>query len=115
MSGNDVLLLLLLEEIEEEEILLLNCKDNAEVHPIYKQRLEEGCYRILINRNLVTDDRKLREYFRLNIAQFNFILDLVRDDIKSDGSHGYQYPITPEEKLALTLRYVIITVHSIML
>lgn len=97
---------LLLEEIDDEEILLHHCEDNVDVHPMFKTRSEESCFHILVNRHLIKDDQKFREYFRLNISQFNYVLELVKEDIKTDGSQRYQYPITPEEKLAVTLRYV---------
>ncbi|KAF5277575.1 hypothetical protein FQR65_LT15952 [Abscondita terminalis] len=91
--------------IEDEEILLQLRERNAETHPIFQTRTEEGCFEALINRHLLKDDEKFREYFRLNIAQFNYILVcLVKEDLKKDSSPRYPYPISPDEELALTLR-----------
>lgn len=105
---NNLLLHLLLEEIdEEEEIILLQQNTderNADVHPIFQRRREEGYFNILINRHLLQDEKKFREFFRLNIGQFNYILDLIKEDIRKDSSSKYPYPITPDEKLAVTLR-----------
>ncbi|KAJ4427578.1 hypothetical protein ANN_25226 [Periplaneta americana] len=44
--------------------------------------------------------------WRLNIAQFNCVLDLIKDDLKKDSSIRYLYSITLDEKLAITLRTV---------
>lgn len=106
MSKNDKLLLLLLEENEEEEILLqqLMSQRNAEVHSLFKTRLGEGYFTTLINRHLLEDDKKFREFFRLNIAQFNYILNLIKEDIQTNSSNKHPYPISPDEKLAITLR-----------
>ncbi|KAJ8936944.1 hypothetical protein NQ314_012125 [Rhamnusium bicolor] len=106
---NNILLHVLLEEIdEEEEIILLQQnadKGNAEIHPILERTTEEVFFTILINRHLLKDDKKFREFFRLNIAQFNHILDLIKEDIRKDSSNKYPYPITPDEKLA-ALRFM---------
>jgi len=69
-----VLLRFLLEEIEEEEDLLLGELNirNADVHPMFKLRQQEGYFNILIRRHLSGDDVKFREFFRLNREQFFF-------------------------------------------
>lgn len=105
MSERDMLLYLLLEENEDEEILFHNIHGvNADPHPMFQSRRDEGCFTTLINRHLLEDERKFREFFRLNIAQFNYILDLIKEDIRKDSSNRFPYPITPDEKLAVTLR-----------
>ena len=105
---NDLLLLYpLLEEIDEEEEILMQLNNHekiAEVHPIFKRRSEEGYFNNLINQHLLKDEKKFREFFRLNIAQFNFILDVIKEDITKNSSNKYPYPITLDEKLAVTLR-----------
>ncbi|KAL4148660.1 hypothetical protein QTP88_002834 [Uroleucon formosanum] len=68
---------LLLEEIEEEEFLieqLLVEQSNANEYPLFTSRPEEGFFEILVNRHLIHDDKKFREFFRLNIDQFNYII-----------------------------------------
>lgn len=106
MSEREMLLYLLLEENEEEEMVLqqINNERNAETHIIFKTRPEEGYFTVLINRHLLQDDKKFREFFRLNIAQFNYVLDLVKDNLKKDSTNRFPYPITPDQKLAVTLR-----------
>ena len=89
----------------EEEILVEELtKQNARVHTMFERRQEKGFYEILVNRHLIHDESKFREFLRLNITQFNCTLDLVRDLLLTESSNRYQYPIAPEEKLAITLR-----------
>lgn len=104
---DNLIMYLLLEEEEDEEILLQLVKlknSNAPVNLIFKQRRDEGCYTTLINRHLQQDDVKFREYFRFNKAQFNFLIDLIKNDIKTEPYNRVQYPITAEEQLAIVLR-----------
>lgn len=71
---------------------------------MFTRRLEEGYYNLLINNHLKADERKFREFFRLNPDQFQFVLSLIEEDITIQGTHFVKYPITSEEKFALTLR-----------
>ncbi|KAL4084776.1 hypothetical protein QTP88_027681 [Uroleucon formosanum] len=92
----ELLSYLLLEEIEEEEFLieqLLVEQSNANEHPLFTSR-PEGFFEILVNRHLIHDDKKFREFFRLNIDQFNYILQLIEKDITVDSSNRHPYPIT---------------------
>jgi hypothetical protein len=74
MSQRELLSYLLLEEIEEEEFLieeLLVEQGNANEHPSFTPRPEEGFFEILVNRHLIHDDKKFREFFRLiNLITF---------------------------------------------
>lgn len=98
---------LLLEEMDEEELLmeeLMQEKRNEDEHPLFKSRPNEGFFEILINRHLIHDEKKFREFFRLNVDQFNYVLDLIKNDIIVDSTNRHPYPITAAEKLAITLR-----------
>jgi hypothetical protein len=99
--------LLMLEEEEDDEILHLNLNENGgniSVHDMFKARSEEGLNTILINRHLMKDERKFREFFRLNVRQFNYVLKLVEDKMRHQSCNRVSHPITPAEKLAVTLR-----------
>lgn len=76
------------------------------VHQMFKARNEEGCFLQLITNHLRQDIEKFREYFRLAPSQFYFILSLIEEDIKNTAYNRNLYPISPEEKLAVTLRKV---------
>lgn len=42
---------------------------------------------LIFSHYLLTDDRQFRVYFRLNIVQFHYVLDLLKGDIKTNGSN----------------------------
>ena len=58
----------------------------------YTPYIEEGVRRFLYNPHLLQDDRIFWQFFRLNIAQFNYILDLIKDSLKKGSSSRYLYP-----------------------
>lgn len=64
----------------------------------------EGYHEILINGHLKNYEIKLREFFRINRIQFNFILNLIRDDLALNPTFFIRKPISPQEKLTVTFR-----------
>lgn len=102
---NLLIKLLLLEEIDDEEILV-ECifQKNKKMHNIFQTRKTEGFFNVLIEKHLLRDEKKFREFFRLSCDQFVYVLNLIEDDIKSNSYNRHKEPISPSEKLALTLR-----------
>lgn len=102
----DFLKYLLLEEefADEEDELLLELLKNEEPDNIFKTRKSEGAYEVLIKRHLSKNKAKFREYFRLTPALFNEVLNYIRNDIETKPCNRHIKPITPEEKLSITLR-----------
>jgi hypothetical protein len=49
---------------------------------------------------------KIREHYRINIKTFNFILDSVKDNLRSYSN--FRKCIEAEEKLTVALRYVLV-------
>ena len=99
--------LLLAEEIEEEQLVMdMYGKKRAQTHYIFNLRSEEGMYNQLIVQHLREDPKKFSEFFRLSSDQFDFLVELVKDDLSKQSTNFRLYPITPEEKIAVTLRYV---------
>lgn len=98
-------LILLQEEEEDEELMLLHhvLQKRRGIHNMFLKRTEEGYCKLLID-HLKKDGKKFREFFRLNLDQFHFVLALIQDDLTKPGTNAVPLPITPEEKLALTLR-----------
>ncbi|KAJ8889813.1 hypothetical protein PR048_009317 [Dryococelus australis] len=47
-------------------------------------RNSEGVYNILIKRHLLHDDEKFRAFFRLNIQNFDFVLELVKEELTTE-------------------------------
>ncbi|XP_022906222.1 uncharacterized protein [Onthophagus taurus] len=105
MDRKTLAALILLEEEEDDDIrLLLSIREDTS--ELYKSRNQEGYFEILIRNHLNADDEKFRSFFRLNKEQFNFVLNLVHADLKKQSTNCVKNPISPEEKLALTLRFL---------
>jgi len=51
-------------------------------------------------------ETKFREFFRVLRDIFLFILTEIREDITTRSCNRWQTPISAEQKLCLTLRYV---------
>nr|XP_023018037.1 uncharacterized protein LOC111507039 [Leptinotarsa decemlineata] len=108
MDKNNLLQLMLIQEEEEdEEHMLLHhiFQKRRGIQNLFVKRREEGYFKLLIAL-LKTDDSKFRECFRLNLDQFHFVVALIRDDLTKPGTNAVPLPITAEEKLALTLRFM---------
>ncbi|VVC26297.1 Hypothetical protein CINCED_3A021485 [Cinara cedri] len=100
-----IIKLLLLQQVEEEQTIIKYAptKNKNEVHETYLARKAEGFFSVLIEKRLWRDETKFREFFRLNWDQFNYILNLVVEGIKTNPSIKIIKPITAAEKLAVTL------------
>jgi len=102
-----MLIKLLLEEINEEETIIehaIKLNNMKKTHNLFLTRKIEGFYNILIEKHLFKDEQKFREFFRLSYDQFNYVLNIIEDDIKINPSNRVRQPITPAEKLTITLR-----------
>jgi len=107
MDNNQLIQWLLLEEADDDDIYLqylVNPKPKSRPNPLFKTRREEGYHQILINGHLRLDEKKFREFFRLNRGQFDYILSIIEGDLTTIPTPFVPKPITPEEKLAVTLR-----------
>lgn len=104
MSTLDVLL----EEEEDDDLILLLLTHNnvgkKKVNALFTTRSLEGFSTILINRHLINDEEKFRLFFRLNVNQFNYVLSMIEAVVKREPYNRVRKPITPAEKLAVTLR-----------
>ncbi|KAJ8970272.1 hypothetical protein NQ314_001302 [Rhamnusium bicolor] len=100
----ETLTALVLIEDEYDDILRLLLSTREEAHELYRSRSQEGYYRILIKTHLAADDEKFRCFLRLNRDQFDSVLNLIHVHLKKQSTNSVKIPITPKEKLALTLR-----------
>ncbi|XP_063219239.1 uncharacterized protein LOC134531043 [Bacillus rossius redtenbacheri] len=94
----------LLEEDADDD-LLLSCflEDDSD---IFRRREDEGCYSVLILRHLIDNETKFREYFRVSTEIFDTILGFVKEDITRLQCNRVKRPISAEQKLCLTLRFM---------
>lgn len=95
------------QQFEEDVLLLLLLKERKKrkaVHAMYKQRSREGALNILIDRYLMDDDTKFREYFRLSRHLFESVLEIIENDLKGIPTTWIREPMTPRLKFCITMR-----------
>ena len=96
---------LLAEEIEDEEVILqMYGGKRAKIHLMFELRNKEGIFQRLITNHLREDHNMFAEFFRLSVEQFDFLVELIKDDLSRKSYNRNLYPVTPEEKIAITLR-----------
>ena len=72
------------------------------IHPINKDREHFGEFQHLFTAFKQDEDR-FKSYFRMTLSTFEYILNLVKDEISKQNT-GFRNAIGAEERLALTLR-----------
>lgn len=100
-------ILLLLEEEAEEEycaLHLLKYRKRRKVDEMFLKRRQEGAFKLLIEPRLSDNDNKFREYFRVNKELFATVLSYIECDIARNPYNRQHFPISPKEKLCITLR-----------
>jgi hypothetical protein len=75
------------------------------VHPINIKRPDFGIFSHFYP-DLLKDEEKFHGFFGMNIEQFCRLSQLVGEDIQKQNTN-YSRAITPEERLAISLRYVL--------
>lgn len=73
-------------------------------HSLYRERLTHGEYHNLFT-NLKQDPKKFYEFVRMSLGCFNYILQHVETSLNKNWCNLHSRPISPEEKLVITLRY----------
>lgn len=96
------------EECDEEVNVLTKkfCSIRSKVSDVFSSREDEGVFQLLINKHLLDDEVKFKSYFRFTRHQFYYLLEMVEGLLTCEPSNRVKRPISPAEKLALTLRYV---------
>ena len=90
---------------EDEAVILESYSNNRKsISTMFLNRQEEGAYNILINKHLLDEEEKFQRYFRLTREQFNLIFNDIKDDLYISPCNRVMAPISPAEKLAVTLR-----------
>lgn len=107
-SGNKVVLaatnILFSEKEDDDMLLLLLNSDRKKTSDLFRKRSEQGYFNLLINQHLLNNEEMFRQFFRLNKSQFYFVLGIIQESLTKFGTPAVKYPISPEEKLGLTLR-----------
>ncbi|XP_050503588.1 uncharacterized protein LOC126882658 [Diabrotica virgifera virgifera] len=97
-------------ESEEDLILLVALADEEDqrkrkiwTHEINLERHQKGEFHTLVVPQLRNDEKRFYKYFRMKIAYFDEIVNLIREDI-SELDINFRESISAEERLAITLR-----------
>ena len=72
------------------------------IHPVLQERRQKGDYLSLIQ-ELRDDPAFFQRYFRLSVAQFDVVLELLRPDIQLQNTR-WRSSIDPGQQLAITPR-----------
>lgn len=103
---SDAKKLLILQLLEPSVFLTHNLLMNRDkewwVHPINVKRETCGEFHLLFP-DLKQDEQRFQSYFRMLPQTFYAILDLITVDLQKQETN-YRKPVSPEERLALTLR-----------
>lgn len=98
------LLLIKYLEDDEEDDRILKTFVRKPACRMFLKRQDEGAFNILLKNHLIDEEEKFKRYFRFTREQFNFILNDIKDDLEAHPYNRVKTPITPAEKLAVTLR-----------
>lgn len=104
-KNNLIAIALLLDEEELKSAVTKTASRKRKrfwVHETWKKRGTEGEFNTLY-KELVDDEHKFYEYFRMSMYSFNVLLNKVNDDIEKKTTF-WRKPIPPKERLAVTLR-----------
>jgi len=96
-----IIAIILDEETEEEK----TPKRRKWVHEAWKKRDSEGEI-LTLYKKLIEDGTKFYQYFRMSEYCFNTLLEKLYVYLKKKDTH-WRKAITPKERLAVCLRYVI--------
>lgn len=92
------------DDIDTLVLLLTEKKRRRSSHALYRQRSVDGAYNVLVDRYLMDDDTKFREYFRLTPHLFSSVLELIKSEVDGIPTNWLPKPITAHQKLCITLR-----------
>ena len=76
------------------------------VNPLNKKRNELGEYHMLFN-EMKQQEERFQSYLRMSPKTFQYILDKIESKLQKEWCNLHPRPIYPEERLVVTLRYLI--------
>jgi hypothetical protein len=79
------------------------------IHQLWESRTDGEYFKLCKKLREFPD--KFREYYRMNMNTFDYILDSVKDDLQ--GYSNFRKCIEAEEKLTVACRYVLVMVVRI--
>lgn len=99
MDAKNLLLFFLLDEDVDED---LKRKEKRKIHSnMIRSREKEGAYSVLVERHLLDNEEKFREYTRFTLHLFHGILNIISDDLKKEPTSLCKVTISPAQKLCI--------------
>ncbi|GFY37600.1 hypothetical protein TNIN_414991 [Trichonephila inaurata madagascariensis] len=93
-----------MDDLDVALVMSLEDEQSSEESELFKNRSSEGAFQILVRRHLHCNDEKFRQYFRLKLVLFDYVLNNIRDELTSNPYNRHKKPICPEEKLCILVR-----------
>ena len=81
------------------------------VHKIIRKRQELGEFHRQFVQELRLDQQRFLQYFRMTPETFDNLLHVVGPHIRKQTTN-YRKPISPEQRLAICLRYFVMILYS---
>lgn len=100
--SNEELLMIAVLLDEEEQQQIRRPTRNVWVHTAWKKRDFEGEFTTLY-KELVDDESKFYQYFRMTMYSFNKLLNYIKNEIQRQDTR-FRKCISPRHRLAVTLR-----------
>jgi hypothetical protein len=101
-SNEELAMIALILDEEESEKIKKQTR-NLWVHPAWQKRSVEGEF-ITLYKELVDDESKFHQYFRMSMYSFEKLLNTVESEIQRQNTR-FRKCISPRQRLAVTIRY----------
>lgn len=101
-SNEELLMIAVLSVDEGEELKIKSRTRNVWVHPVWQKRSVEGEF-VTLYKELVDDESKFYQYFRMTMYSLNKLLNTVKSEIQRQDTR-FRKCISPRHRLAVTLR-----------
>ena len=103
MATGDIVMVVVLNELVDSDD---EKPRRGKTRDWIKRRKEKGYFNNIVKELKIEDRFGFREMFRMDIADFEFILTKIFDRISPKERFGGTNPINADESLALTLRFL---------
>ncbi|KAK9710491.1 hypothetical protein QE152_g25987 [Popillia japonica] len=87
-----MMMLVEMQDIEDEMDLVVaySLSTRGECKDMYKERENEGVFKILVQKHLIDNETKFKQYFRVTRDQFFNLLDLIKNDLHVNPTNRVQ-------------------------
>lgn len=101
-SDDELTMIAILLDEEDEDKTFSQRPRKFWVHPAWKKRETDGEFATLY-KELIDDEMKFYEYFRMSMYSFNVLFKKIENDIQKQNTN-FRLCIPPRHRLAVCLR-----------